>query len=174
MKNAIIASVILGISIVFSSLVISDNISFKDEHIISLSGGAIKLGDIYKEKKLVSAKLYFKEGEQVLISEGNPDEFSIELNEKLQSLLKELNSGKSKNEDKLTLENLSVIDDARLEIVSAVRYTTEYQPMFTLTLETKEIPMEKGSNINSFVTEKLKAFIESQQQAYTRSLYLQK
>ncbi|EOH6202737.1 hypothetical protein ACMAUW_005233, partial [Citrobacter farmeri] len=74
----------------------------------------------------------------------------------------------------LTLENLSVIDDARLEVVSAVRYTSEYQPMFTLTLETKEIPVEKGSNINSFVTEKLKAFIESQQQAYTRSLYLQK
>ena len=51
MKGYITASVILGAAAVFSSLIISGNISFKDEHIIQLSGGAIKLGDVYKENK---------------------------------------------------------------------------------------------------------------------------
>ena len=51
MKGYITASVILGAAAIFSSLIISGNISFKDEHIIQLSGGAIKLGDVYKENK---------------------------------------------------------------------------------------------------------------------------
>ncbi len=54
MKGYITASVILGAAAIFSSLIISGNISFKDEHIIQLSGGAIKLGDVYKENKLIS------------------------------------------------------------------------------------------------------------------------
>ena len=59
MKGYITASVILGAAAIFSSLIISGNISFKDEHIIQLSGGAIKLGDVYKENKLISAKIIF-------------------------------------------------------------------------------------------------------------------
>lgn len=60
MKGYITASVILGAAAIFSSLIISGNISFKDEHIIQLSGGAIKLGDVYKENKLISAKIIFQ------------------------------------------------------------------------------------------------------------------
>lgn len=129
---------------------------------------------MYKETKLISAKLIFKEGEQVLISDGNPDEFSTELDEKIQEILKTLNAGKSKDETKLSAENLSVIDDTKLEIVSAVRYSSQYQPVFTLTLEQKEIPMAKDSIIQPFVSAKLKEFVESQQKAYAQSLYLSK
>jgi hypothetical protein len=40
-----------------------------------------------------------------------------------------------RNDERITPETLSVLDDAKLELVSAVRYNSEHQPMFTLTLE---------------------------------------
>lgn len=174
MNNNIIASAIIGVSVVFSSLIISDNISFKNEHIIPLAGGAVKLGDVYKEEKLLSAKLLFKEGEQILISNGNPDDFSNELDAKITEILKTLNSGKSKDDERLTAENLSVIDDAKLEVTSAVRYTSEHQPLFTLTLDEQEIPMVKGSYIKDFSRENIKKFIDSQQKNYQNALFLTK
>lgn len=58
MNNTIVASAIIGVSMIFSGLIISDNISFKDQHVISLAGGAVKLGDIYKEEKLISANSF--------------------------------------------------------------------------------------------------------------------
>ena len=83
MNNTIVASAIIGVSMIFSGLIMSDNISFKDQHVIPLAGGAVKLGDIYKEEKLISAKLIFKQGEQVLVSQGNPDDFNSEVDDKI-------------------------------------------------------------------------------------------
>ena len=174
MKNNIIASAIIGVSVVFSALIVSDNISFKNEHVIPLTGGAVKLGDVYKEEKLLSAKLMFKEGEQVLISNGNPDDFSNELDKKITEILNTLNAGKSKDDERLTAENLSVIDDARLVVTSAVRYTSEHQPLFTLTLDEQEIPMAKGSFIKDFSRENIKKFVESQRESYQNALFLTK
>lgn len=174
MKTHIIASAIVGVSVIFSALIISENISFKNEHVIPLAGGAVKLGDIYKEQKLLSAKLIFKEGEQVLISEGNPDNFASELDTKITEILKAINKDKKKEEDKLTAGNLGVLDDAKLEITSAVRYSSEYQPLFTLTLDKQEIPMAKDSLIKNFSSENIKKFIESQKENYSNALFLSK
>jgi len=174
MNKLIGSSLILGAAAVFSALIISDNISFKDEHIVPHTGGAVKLVNVYKENKLVSARLIFKEGQQVLISEGNPETYSADLDDKIQEIVKRYNAGKAKSEAELTSENLSVTDDSKLELISAVRYTSEYQPMFTLTLEKKEVPMSKGTNIKSFVDNNVKSFINSQEQAYARSLYMTK
>ena len=174
MNNTIVASAIIGVSMIFSGLIISDNISFKDQHVIPLAGGAVKLGDIYKEEKLISAKLIFKQGEQVLVSQGNPDDFNSEVDDKIAEILKELNAGKAKNDERITPETLSVLDDAKLELVSAVRYNSEHQPMFTLTLEKKVITMVKGSYIKDFSLKNIKQFVESQQQAYSQSLFITK
>ena len=150
--------------------IISENISFKDEHIVPLSGGAVKLGEVYKENKLISAKLIFKEGEQVLIFEGNPEEYSSDLDNKIKEITNLVNAGKTKEDEKIKADNLGVTDDSKLEIVSAVRYTSEYQPVFTLTLEKKEVPMPKGTNIKTFADNNIKSFLNTQGQAYSRSL----
>ncbi|CAM6712875.1 hypothetical protein LEADMM068B1_03180 [Leclercia adecarboxylata] len=174
MSKLIGSSLILGAAAIFSALIISGNVSFKNEHIVPLSGGAVKLGDVYKENKLVSVKLIFKEGEQVLISEGNPETYSEDLDSKIQEIVKLINSGRAKSDEQLTADTLSVTDDSRLELISAVKYSTEHQPFFTLTLEQKEIPMQKGTNIKTFVDNNVKSFINSQEEAYARSLYLTK
>lgn len=173
MKKFLVASIVLGASAIVSSLIVSNNISFKNEHVIPLSGGAIKLGDIYKENKLISAKLIFKDSEQVLVVDGNPDDFPAELEEKIQAILKTINATK-RDDEKLTAENLSVVADSTLEVVSAVRYTSEYQPLFTLTLEKKVIPMAKDTVIQPFVNAQAADFIRSQQQDYAKALYLSK
>jgi hypothetical protein len=46
--------------------------------------------------------------------------------------------------------------------------------MFTLTLEKKVIPMVKGSYIKDFSLKNIKQFVESQQQAYSQSLFITK
>ena len=138
MNKLIGSSIILGVAAIFSALIISENISFKDEHIVPLSGGAVKLGEVYKENKLISAKLIFKEGEQVLIFEGNPEEYSSDLDNKIKEITNLVNAGKTKEDEKIKADNLGVTDDSKLEIVSAVRYTSEYQPVFTLTLEKRK------------------------------------
>ncbi|MDY8772492.1 hypothetical protein UY868_24125 [Escherichia coli] len=138
MKGYITASVILGAAAVFSSLIISGNISFKDEHIIQLSGGAIKLGDVYKVNKLI----------------------------------KTLNASKKKDEEKVGLDNLSVIEESKLELVSAVRYSAQYVPMFTLTLDKKEITMPKNTVIFPFASDETAKYLNEQQQKYKDSLFL--
>lgn len=174
MSKLIGSSLILGAAAIFSALIISGNVSFKNEHIVPLSGGSVKLGDVYKENKLVSVKLIFKEGEQVLISEGNPETYSEDLDGKIQEIVKLINSGRAKSDEQLTADTLSVTDDSRLELISAVKYSSEHQPLFTLTLEQKEIQMQKGTNIKTFVDNNVKSFINSQEEAYARSLYLTK
>ncbi|WP_223610895.1 hypothetical protein [Escherichia coli] len=99
MKGYITASVILGAAAIFSSLIISGNISFKDEHIIQLSGGAIKLGDVYKENKLISAKKIIfsdNQGEQILVVDGNPENFKEDFQEKLNKVIKNFKCVKEK------------------------------------------------------------------------------
>jgi len=96
------------------------------------------------------------------------------LDSKIQEIVKLINSGRAKSDEQLTADTLSVTDDSRLELISAVKYSTEHQPLFTLTLEQKEIPMQKGTNIKTFVDNNVKSFINSQEEAYARSLYLTK
>ncbi|EHK3001038.1 hypothetical protein J5T20_004480 [Escherichia coli] len=157
-----------------ASLIISGNISFKDEHIIQLSGGAIKLGDVYKENKLISAKIIFpdNQGEQILVVDGNPENFKEDFQEKLNKVIKTLNASKKKDEEKVSLDNLSVIEESKLELVSAVRYSAQYVPMFTLTLDKKEITMPKNTVIFPFASDETSKYLNEQQQKYKDSLFL--
>lgn len=93
MQKLLVASVVLGASAIVSSLFISDNISLKDEHVIQLSGGAIKLGEVYDEYKLVSVRMVFedKANNQVLISQANADEYKVMLGDKLETFAHQIN-----------------------------------------------------------------------------------
>ena len=164
MKGYITASVILGAAAIFSSLIISGNIS----------GGAIKLGDVYKENKLISAKIIFpdNQGEQILVVDGNPENFKEDFQEKLNKVIKTLNASKKKDEEKVSLDNLSVIEESKLELVSAVRYSAQYVPMFTLTLDKKEITMPKNTVIFPFASDETSKYLNEQQQKYKDSLFL--
>lgn len=174
MKGYIAASLIVGASAIFSSLIISGNINFKDENVIPLDGGAIKLGEVYKENKLLSAKVIFKVGEQTLITEGSPDSFKEEYQGVIDGLLKDLNSNGAKNGEQRTADSLNVKDDATIELVSAVRYSSEHIPAFTLILEKKTVPMPKGSNMLTFPTTETEKFVKEQQQKYNNALYISK
>ncbi|OSL71788.1 hypothetical protein EAWG_03087 [Escherichia coli TA008] len=68
--------------------------------------------------------------------------------------------------------NLSVIEESKLELVSAVRYSAQYVPMFTLTLDKKEITMPKNTVIFPFASDETAKYLNEQQQKYKDSLFL--
>ncbi|EFE22135.1 hypothetical protein EDWATA_02888 [Edwardsiella tarda ATCC 23685] len=175
MKGYIVASVIVGASIVFSSLLVSGNISFKNEHVISLSDGYVKLGNIYKENKLLDVTLKIGDNDtQEIISNGNPSQFKDDLIKKLTSIADDVNKMNGKSEDKLLAENLSIKSDATIEFVSSVRYMSENIPVFNLILERKTVKIEKGTNLLSSMESAGNEFIKSQKNNYEKALYLSK
>ncbi|EFB5148331.1 TPA: hypothetical protein ACM6ZJ_003741, partial [Escherichia coli] len=91
---------------------------------------------------------------------------------KLNKVIKTLNASKKKDEEKVSLDNLSVIEESKLELVSAVRYSAQYVPMFTLTLDKKEITMPKNTVIFPFASDETAKYLNEQQQKYKDSLFL--
>ncbi|EFD9251968.1 hypothetical protein F0D88_23880, partial [Escherichia coli] len=112
------------------------------------------------------------QGEQILVVDGNPENFKEDFQEKLNKVIKNLNASKKKDEEKVSLDNLSVIEESKLELVSAVRYSAQYVPMFTLTLDKKEITMPKNTVIFPFTSDETAKYLNEQQQKYKDSLFL--
>ncbi|HBE5928574.1 TPA: hypothetical protein KMD93_004845, partial [Escherichia coli] len=54
----------------------------------------------------------------------------------------------------------------------AVRYSAQYVPMFTLTLDKKEITMPKNTVIFPFASDETAKYLNEQQQKYKDSLFL--
>lgn len=176
MQKLLVASVVLGASAIVSSLFISDNISLKDEHVIQLSGGAIKLGEVYDEYKLVSVRMVFedKSNNQVLINQANADEYKVMLGDKLETFAHQINLEKKSDAKKATSETISLTLPAKLEITTAVRYRSEYQPSFTLTLGKKTIDMPVGTPLYSKATTSVDEYLKELQPEFKSSLYLAK
>lgn len=59
MKSILAGSAIVGAALIVSSLISSGSVLFKSENIISVTGGSVKLGNIYDEHKVVSVKMIF-------------------------------------------------------------------------------------------------------------------
>ena len=69
-------------------------------------------------------------------------------------------------------EEMTCLFAPSLELVSAVRYSAQYVPMFTLTLDKKEITMPKNTVIFPFASDETAKYLNEQQQKYKDSLFL--
>lgn len=176
MKKFLVASIVLGASAIVSSLIVSNNISLKDEHVIQLSGGAVKLGEVYDEYKIITVKVIFedKANSDTLINQGNADEYKDALADKFETYAKQINLAKKPDDKEATPESISLTLPAKLEITTAVRYRSEYQPSFTLTLGKKTIDMPVGTVLYSKVTSSVDDYLKELQPEFKSSLYLSK
>ncbi|WP_226571243.1 hypothetical protein [Mangrovibacter yixingensis] len=174
MKQIIAGSVVIGASVIFASLVYSGNVTFKDEHVIQLDGGAVKLGDVREEHKVVSVKLQFddKSMDNELLTMANMDEYKDALKKKLQLAADAINVGVKDDEKKATPESISLKVPAKLEVTTAVHYTSQYQPSFTLTLGSETVPLASGDNLYNAVTKVTDDYIKSQKEVINQSLYI--
>lgn len=174
MKSIIAGSSIVGVALIVASLINSGEVSFKDRHIIPVTGGAVKLGEVYDEHQIVSAKLIFNDkdsADETLLEQANSGDYKDTLKNKLGSLSNMINAA-NKSEDKVTADNLSVKKLAKLEITVAVRYRSEYQPSFTLVVGSKTIDIPANAPIYKLSVDSVDSFLHEKKAEIDSSLFL--
>lgn len=173
MKSTIIASVILGGSLIVSSLFISGELSTKKDHVLNVVDGAVKLGEVYSEDDIVSARVEFENGStEVLFENVGPSEAAEKLQQRLKTFAEQINTGVKDEAKKVTAESISAKIPAKVIFTSAVKYRAEYQPSFTLTLERKEIALAINDKMLSTVKAELEPFLNNQKIKYNESHFL--
>ncbi|VEC00504.1 Uncharacterised protein [Cedecea lapagei] len=175
MKSILAGSAIVGTALIVSSLISSGPVLFKSENIISITGGSVKLGNIYDEHKVVSVKMIFDDSvsNEEFLDQANADDYKVAYKDKLTEVANLINKGR-KEDEKTTVENLKLTKPAKLEITTAVRYRSEYQPVFTLVLGTKTVDLPVGTQVYAKSIESVDAFLKEQKPLFDSALYLKK
>lgn len=167
----------VGGCLVLSSLIISKTINLKDEHVISLTNGSIKLGEVYREMNVVSVKFSFDDAEMketYMLSNDDPvNSYKDAIRAKLQPWADAINR-ESKKKEKLTVEQLGLKKSAILEISSSIVYQSEHHPSFTLRLKEKTIAVPVDSIVYSFITDQVDSLLKEQQPDYDAASFINK
>ncbi|MGG7447386.1 hypothetical protein ACQ3G7_15080 [Kosakonia oryzendophytica] len=174
MRSVIAGSTIVGAALILASFINSGELRFKNEHIIPVAGGAVKLGEVYDEHQIVSLVLNFNDKafpDEELLQQANAGDYKDALKGKLGKLSDLINSG-NKGQDKVTAENLSLKNPAKLELTVAVRYRSEYQPSFTLVISKKTVDIPANAPIYKTSVDSLDSFLKEKKQEIDSSLYL--
>lgn len=107
------------------------------------------------------------------MAQANADDYKDDLKDKLTELANLINKGR-KEDEKTTAESLRLTKAAKLEITTAVRYRSEYQPVFTLVLGTKTVDLPVGTHLYAKSVESVDAFVKEQKPLFDSALYLKK
>ncbi|MFP1915019.1 hypothetical protein ACLEEZ_05540 [Lonsdalea quercina] len=174
MKKNLLASLILGGAFVLSAAIVAGGIQIKDEHVLLGVDGNVKLGDVLGEEDQVSAKLIFNDSDlnQVLFEKVGPSEAEGRLYEKLKELSDQVNLGKNDDEKKTAPEKLSLKVPATLVLTAAVKYRSEYQPVFTFSIAKEEVKLPAESNMLEAIKPAVTGFIQKQKNNFDSSHFL--
>jgi hypothetical protein len=173
MYNIIVASGIMSFALIFSAAMISGNLDFKKSNIIKTDNGYIKLGKVYNERALIDVKIYLLNNSAPFIE---AEDLSIEsfmkgIEEKIQINLDFYNKNSSEN-NKLSMEILSLKVPATLTVRAHIKYNSEFQPNFDLTLENKEIVIYENVPIHKQISDQLNLFVKSKKEEFNSNFYL--
>ncbi|HDR2353270.1 TPA: hypothetical protein QCH65_000413 [Enterobacter roggenkampii] len=173
MKEKVIpASLILGGLIVVSALINNDVIKLKNEHVIETTQGKVKLGEVYSENRLLTITIANESGEKIKVMENlNPENYPEKVADYVDAGVKYFNEGKEKKEQ-LTRQTAAAGADQTITIESGVRYYSEHQPNYILTLESKTVPLKKGELIYKKLMDETDGFLKTQKNNYESSSYI--
>ncbi|MBP2155369.1 hypothetical protein [Erwinia rhapontici] len=173
MRNTIVSSIILGGALVLSSLFISGEFSTKKGNVINVVDGAVKLGEVYSEDDIVSARIEFEnDSNEVLFENVGPSEAADKLQQRLKAIAEQINTGVKDPAKKATAESISAKVPGKVIFTSAVKYRAEFQPSFTLTLERKEVELAANEKMLSTVKAQLEIFLDKQKTKFSESHFL--
>ena len=142
--KAVTASFILGFFILLSTIagVFTYKYASSTENYIPLDGGSINLGQIYREKATIKMDVirYDADGtESTLVSiTSTPDSAQDDLKNELQKIIRQFNSAKDEGQ-KIDLNTMSFKSGGEIRLSSSINYTTQYFPIFELSLDTKKV-----------------------------------
>lgn len=174
MKHNLLASLVIGGSLILSAAIVSGAIPLKNENVLPVVDGGIKLGNVYSEDDLVSARLVFSDDnqDQVLFENVGPQEANARLQEKMNELAKQVNFNQKDEAKKITAENLSIKVPATLVFTSSVKYRSEYQPSFTLTLTKKNVDVPANAKMLETLKSATADFVKSQKAQFESSHFI--
>ncbi|MDT3545615.1 hypothetical protein [Cronobacter sakazakii] len=174
MKHNIVASAILGGALILSAAIVAGGIPVKDENVLQVVDGSVKLGNVFSEDDLVSAKLVFSDDNQnqVLFENIGPAEAESRLQERIKEFSEQVNYSQKDEAKKIAPERLSIKVPATLVLTAAVKYRSEYQPSFTLTLTKEEVNLPANSNMLETIKPAVSGFIEKQKNKFDSSHFL--
>lgn len=165
------SSYVIGGCIVLASVILNA----KDIHsliqstnVLGTSKGFVRLGQVNSERTTVIFTVV-SDGETFFQVEGSTSDIVSLVKEKVQGMIDKENKSITDENKKLTLEKLSFTKDMELKLTSNIVYESEYQPMFTLSLESETKLFPKDTLFLNYISalEKYNAMVIQNSQHYS-------
>lgn len=168
----IFSSVIIGLCMVFSAGIISGAIDLKDEHVVHTTQGEVKLGDVYKENRLLSISIKDDAGRNILnIEDVNPSEAAEKITAELDSIISEHNATVTDNHQ-IDKASMSLKDNATVKVESAMSYNSSLQSNYKLVLDSENFTLSKNEVIYDKLISIVADFVSKQKPAYDSASYI--
>lgn len=151
---------IIAIAIISSSAILStEKIAtlIDDQNILQLENGTVRLGKIYEERLITTIEIKDAvTGEKLLSTESATNSLYLNSKNELQKVIDDINKdggikGEGGKLEKLSLEQVTLKKNMTVSITTYIKYRSEYQPSFSLTIDTSEKPAGIGTNIHSIL-----------------------
>lgn len=171
-KTILISSMVIGVCMIVATAINSGTINLKDEHVIQTTQGEVKLGNVYKESRLLSISIEDENGNKTsIIEDGNPDDYGNKIGDYVDAGIKAFNDGKSDNH-KLTRLTAAVTHDGTMTIEAAMEYHSEYQSSYKLVLDSEKFPIKSGDLIYNKIMDTTASFVKEQRGSYDSASYI--
>ncbi|CNJ08418.1 Uncharacterised protein [Yersinia rohdei] len=165
-SKAIIPSIIIGIGIIIGSLIITGAIQSKDEHVLDVSGGKVKLGQVYSENKVITLRTSMSDGKSplTLLDNESTDDYLSQLRKSV--------GGIAGDEKKINLDEMSFSIPINVNMSVAMRYKSEFQPLFTLMLKEDDFVVPANEPFLKYVNEKAASLVSSQENTFKKVSFI--
>lgn len=173
--KVVIASAIVGVSAIFSAAMISGNLDFKKQNIVTTDSGHVSLGEVYTESALVDVELRFSgDNSKIFILNGlSYESYMKSIDDQFQLLLDDINKGKA-DDQKLTKETLTFKIPYKIVMKAHTSYRTENIPNYDLNIGESVMSFEKGSNAYESVSNALAQFVNGKKSLYQSTFFIKK
>lgn len=171
----IISSVIIGASVLLSSAMLSGNIEFKKQNILSNDNGHVSLGKVYSENTFLNVELKTESDNSTIfkLTDLSVGSYQDGIKREIQSIIDDYNKDKS-DDKKTTSDKLSLKVPATLTLKIYNVYRAENIPVYNLTIDTQSIKFGKETPVLKSVLEASDKILKDNNQRIQETFFLSK
>lgn len=171
----IISSVIIGASVLLSSAMLSGNLEFKKQNILSNDNGHVSLGKVYSENAFIDIELKTDSDNSTIfkLTDLSVGSYQDSIKREIQSIIDDYNKDKS-DEKKTTIDRLSLKVPATLTLKIHNVYRAENIPMYNLKIDTQSIKFGKETSLLKSVLEASDKIVKDNNQRIQETFFLSK
>ena len=171
----IISSLIIGASVLLSAAMLSGNIEFKKQNILSNDNGHVSLGKVYSENAFIDVELKTDSDNSSIfkLTDLSIGSYQNGIKSEIQSIIDEYNKDKP-DDKKTTVDRLSLKVPATLTLKIHNVYHAENMPAYNLTIDTQSIKFGKETAILKSVLEASDKIVKDNNQRIQDTFFLSK